>query len=102
MSPPSVPIAVLSIPVTEQIAWSGIERKRLDELPSNPGACGMFGHVEMNDVSPVVMQNLEGVEDSEGRRWHGEQINRRDVLGMILQERPPPLRRRAAVMHHVL
>ena len=50
MSPPPVPIAVLPVRVTDQIAWGGVEWERFGQLLRNPGAGGVCGGVEVDNV----------------------------------------------------
>jgi hypothetical protein len=50
-------ITIDAIPVTQQVAWSGIEWEGFHQLLRCPLGSGVFCCVEVNDFSPVVTQN---------------------------------------------
>jgi hypothetical protein len=47
------------------------------------------GNVEVQNAAPVMGQNQENVKNLEADRGHREEINRDQLLGMILKECPP-------------
>jgi hypothetical protein len=47
-------IAVDAVPVTKQITWRCIPRKRCNELLGGPWRCGVFGDVNMDDATAYV------------------------------------------------
>jgi len=49
------------------------------------------GHVEMQDLAPPVIDREEAVEQAEGDGGHGEEVQCRDRLAMVSQEREPVL-----------
>ena len=102
MSPPSVPTAVLPFPVTDQITWGGVEWERLNQLLGNPGAGGVCGDVEVENVPSVVLENQQDVQHPKSRRGHSKEINRSDLAGMVAEKSSPCLRRRLASPNHVL
>ena len=53
-------------------------------------------NVEVQDATPVVGHDEENVEDAERRRWNHEEVDRDDVLDVVVQERTPTLGRRTA------
>ena len=55
----------------------------------------------MQNATPVMSQNQKHVEDLETDSGHGEEVDGDQLLGVILQECAPGLRRRFAAAHHV-
>ena len=55
----------------------------------------------MQNATPVMGQNQKHVKDLKTDRGHGEEIDGDQLLGVILQECAPGLRRRLAAAHHV-
>jgi hypothetical protein len=47
-------VSVDRIPISDQVSWGRVFRKRLDQLLGRPGSSRMFRDVEMNDLTPVV------------------------------------------------
>src|SRR5262245_29161201 len=52
--PPLKIMSIDRIPVSDQKAWGGVFRKRLDQLLGSPGGGWMLRNVEMNDLTPLV------------------------------------------------
>ena len=77
--------------IKDQIAWCRVVRERLAQLLNHPGARRVLGHVAMQDAPPVMCNDEEAIEDSEGERRHGEEVHRRNRLAMVVQECHPPL-----------
>ena len=74
----------------------------LQQLPRGPHDCLVLCDVDVQNLSPVVAQDDQHRENPESRRRDCEEIKRDDVLGMIIEKRPPGLRRRSRVPNHVL
>ena len=62
----------------------------------------MVGDVEVDDLSPVMSQHDEDVEDAKRDRGDGEEIAGDDVGSVIGQGGSPGLRRRFSGADHVL
>src|SRR6516225_9165301 len=62
----------------------------LTQLQRNPIRAGILGHVEMEDLAPVVIDHEEAVQNPERQRGHGEKVHRRDGSTMIAQKHQPP------------
>jgi len=71
-------------------------------LLGGPFGAGIRGNVEVNDLPPVVTQHDEDVQDTEGHGRNREKVAGRDVGNVIVQKRPPGLRRRFPSADHVL
>src|SRR5665213_553818 len=47
----------------------------------------------MQDASPIMTDDEEAVENTEGQRWNGEEIHCGDSLPMIAEKRKPAFRK---------
>jgi len=61
----------------------------------------MGSHIEVQDAAPVMGQQQKHIENLETNGRHGKEVDGDQLLGMILQEGAPSLRRRFAGAHHV-
>jgi len=43
----------------------------------------------MQDLPPFVADDEKAVQNTERKRWHGEEIHRRNGLAMVSEERQP-------------
>src|SRR5206468_1977635 len=75
------------VSVTDQMAWGLLQPARLDQLPSSPIRGRMLRDIEMHQSAPVVAQHDEHEQDPKGRRGHREEIQRDQILGVILHKR---------------
>src|SRR2546426_3782179 len=82
--------------------WRLLQPACLDQLPSGPPRGRMLGDIEMHQPAPVVAQRHKHQQDPKGRRGHREEIQRDQILGVILQKRAPRLRQRPPRPEHVL
>ena len=81
--------AIDTIAITNQESWRGIVGKRLDHLLCGPRGRWMSRHVEMDDMPPIVTQHDKGEEYAKRGSRDCEEIDRDDVLQVIVQERSP-------------
>src|SRR5260370_32068129 len=96
----SLSIDLVSVP--DQISWGLLQPARLDQLPSGPARGWMLGDIEMHQPAPVVAQHHEHEQDPKGPSGPRQEIQRDQVLGVVLQKPAPPLRRRPPRPEHVL
>ena len=82
--------------IKDQELWSRIVWERLAQLLNDPGTGRMSGHIAMEDTPPVMRDDEEAVEHSEGERWHGEEIHCSDSFTMTAQKDRPSLCRLGA------
>jgi hypothetical protein len=61
------------------------------QLLHNPESMGISRHIEMQDLTPVVADNEKAVQNTERERWDGEEVQRRNCLAMVSEERQPSL-----------
>jgi hypothetical protein len=75
---------------------SYVERERLNQLLGNPGAGGVRRDIEMNDISSVVLEDQQDVQQPECSRGVGEEIDGgkvffvSDILDNLLTETLQP------------
>ena len=79
-------VAVYAIMITDQILRSIVEREGIDDLLCCPCRGWMRRDINVNDPAPIVPEHDEAVEHSEADRVNGEEVDRGDVLYMVLQE----------------
>src|SRR5437870_11538820 len=83
-----------SIAVAQQVARQLGKGKGFPQLLSRPLRGGVGGHIAVQNATPVMGQYQKHVEDLETDRGHGEEVDGDQLLGVILQECAPGLRRR--------
>jgi hypothetical protein len=49
----------------------------------------MTSHIAVQNLPPIVADNEEAVQDSEGQRWHREEIHRSNCFAMVLEKGQP-------------
>ena len=94
-------IAEDSIAVAQQVARQLVKGKGFPQLLSRPLCGRVGGHIEVKNTAPVMGQYQKHVKDMEPDGGHGEEVDGDQLLGVILQECAPGLRRRLAAVHHV-
>ena len=57
----------------------------------------MPGHVEMNHPAPTMGQNYQNEQNPKSRGGHGKEIDRDQIVHVIVEERLPSLRRRSTL-----
>ena len=95
------PDVVDAVAIAQEISRGFVPGKCLHHLLCRPLTRGVFGAVEVDDLAAFVSQHQEYVEDPEGNCGDGEKVDRYEVLGMIVEERPPSLGRWLSMSDHV-
>jgi len=85
-------VAVDAIAIAQEVARCPVIGERLDDLLRSPCRRRRIGYVEVHDLAAILQQDHEHVEQTEGRRRHGEEVDGDKVRDVVLQERPPGLR----------
>ena len=85
-------VAVDAVPIPEEVLRRSVPRERLDDLVRGPFGGRVRGHVEVDDLPPVVQEHDEDIQDPERRRRHREEIAGSDLADVVSQELPPALR----------
>jgi hypothetical protein len=77
--------------IKDEVAGCRVVGKCFPELLNHSLAGRVLGHVAMNDTSPVMRNDEEAVENTEGERWHGEEVHCRNGFAVVAQIGSPPL-----------
>src|SRR6202022_2805029 len=83
--------AVDPIAVPDHMTRSPIPRKCLRDLVCNPFGRRICCDVDRDEVSAVVPDDDEGIEQVETDRWNNEQVHGGNVWRVVAQEGPPSL-----------
>ena len=52
---------------------------------------GIFRHIAMQDLTPVMADDEKAVQNTKRERWDGEKVHRRNGLAVVPEERQPLL-----------
>jgi hypothetical protein len=80
-----------TVPVPQNVLGGLIVREGFDDLLRGPLGSGMVGHIEVNDLAPVVKENDEAIQIAEVDRRDGEKINARNLLRVVGEKGLPGL-----------
>ena len=67
----------------------GVPGKGLGDLARQPGLCGIWGDIEMDDFSSLMAEDDQGVEKLKPCRHDNEHVDGGGVMHVIVQERAP-------------
>src|ERR1035438_3418893 len=59
----------------------------------------MSGHIEVEDLATAVLYHEEAIQQLEGHRRHGKEIERHDHVAVIVKKGEPSLARIAAAQN---
>jgi hypothetical protein len=90
-------VTVDGVPISMQPAGRGAVRECVDHLLRGPRSGRMLRDIEVHDASAVMRQHDRDEQHSARECRHREEIHRRGRREVILEKRPPSLRRRAWV-----
>src|SRR2546425_8308287 len=83
--------AVDGIPVVDEVLGPTAPGRRLQELVPDPGSGRTGGDVEVDQISPLVIDAEEDVEGPEGHGLDHEEVGRPDATKLVRQEGSPAL-----------
>jgi hypothetical protein len=83
----------LRIAIQDDVAVPTCFGEGFTQLLDYPLRIWMSGHVEVQNLPSIVLDNEEAIEELESRRRHGEEVERSDYLAVIRQECQPLLAR---------
>ena len=86
-----VPVDVVTI--AQEIGGRGVVREGVHDLLGGPVGGWMLRHVEVDDAAAMVGEHDEDEEHPQAGRGHREEVERDEILDMVVEERPPGLRR---------
>ena len=95
-------VTIGTVAISQKKTRGFFVRKGVDDLLGGPFGVGMAGHIEVDDLSPVMAEHDEYVQNAEGDRRNGEKIAGNDVGSVIGKERSPRLRGRFPRADHIL
>lgn len=78
-------VAVGAVAITNEKTRRFFVREGVDDLLGGPYGVGISGHVEVNDLAPVVTENDEDVQNAKSRGRNGEEITGGNIGNMIGQ-----------------
>ena len=93
-------VPVDRVGIAEEVGRRGVVREGVHDLLGGPVGSGVFSHVEVDDAPAMVNEHDENEEDAQARGGHCEEIQRDQVPDMVVEERPPGLRRPGAPLRH--
>ena len=83
--------AVDSVAVVDEVFGLASPGSRPDQLPPDPGRGRTRGHVEVDQLTKVVPDEEEDIEDPVVNGVDHQQIGRPDSFELVGEERPPGL-----------
>src|SRR4030088_1164816 len=90
-----------AIAIADQIAGKLLPSAGVRYLVCDPFRGRMRCYSEPYDLSSAMPHDQQTREQTERDCRHDEQIHRGDAVGMIAQERLPPLGRRTSSLNHI-
>ena len=85
----SLKTSVYAIAIAEQETRRCLPRERFGDLLGGPVRGRVLGDVEVDDAAPVVGEHDEDEQDLEGDCGDHEEVDRHEVLHVVLEEGPP-------------
>jgi hypothetical protein len=89
-------LAVDLVTVAKEMARCGVVRESVDDLLSGPVGRRVLGDVEVDDPSAVMSEDDKNKEHAQACGGDGEEVEGDEVPHMVVEERPPRLRRAGA------
>ena len=71
---------VLRVTIQDEEPGCRLVRKRLSQLLHDPATGGMMGDVEMEKASPIMTDDEEAVQETEGERGYRKQVHGGRIL----------------------
>src|SRR5215470_3938493 len=84
-------LTIDSISIAQQISRRGIKRKGFEHLLRRPFRRWTSCDVEVHDASSIVCEDNKNEEDLEPNGVDSEEVDRRELRNVILEERSPRL-----------
>jgi hypothetical protein len=72
------------IAIPEQIAWRRVFRKRLKDLSRRPDRRRVRSDIEVDNLSSIMKQDDETVQDTKWHRVDSEEIDGRNLLSPLV------------------
>ncbi len=101
-SPRANDISVDTVAISDEESWCFIEGQGFGKLLRRPPACRVCRCIEVYDAAPIETEDDEAVEDAVRHSWHSKEVDRGDVVAMVLDKRLPGLWARGRSTNPVL
>src|SRR5260370_8808048 len=92
---------IRGVSIPNEISRRVVPRERLGDLARDPLRGWVCRHAKRHPKPPSVAHNDKTIQNLECDRRHDKEVDRRDAVDVIAEERPPPLRRCPRVSAHV-
>src|SRR5262245_27565322 len=89
------------ISIAQQISRCRIERKGFEHLLGGPFSRRMRRDVEVDNPASIVSENDKNKQNFKPNRVDGKEVDGSELRNMIIEERPPRLRRLLRTSDHV-
>ncbi len=93
--------AVNGIPISKQILWTSIIRKRFSYLLHRPFCRWMFRHIKVNNFPAIMGKHYKAKEDSKRNRGYGKEVHSCGVSHMVFDKCSPCLGGRFRRLYHI-
>src|SRR6201997_1927625 len=92
---------IRGVSIPNEISRGVVPRERLGDLARDPLGGWVCRHAKRHPKSSSVAHNDKTIQNLECDRRQDKEVDRRDVVGVIAEKRPPALRRWPRVAAHV-
>ena len=79
----------LRVPVEDQEPVRLFEFPSFAHLQDNPQGVWLTGYIAMQNLTPIMADDKETVQDAKRQRWYGEKVHGSDGFAMIAQKSQP-------------
>src|SRR5665811_2228415 len=92
---------VRSVPIPNEVSRRLVPRESLGDLARDPLRSRVFRHAKRQPNSSSMPYDDKTIKHPERDRWKGKKVDRRNAIRMIVQKRPPALRRWQLAAAHI-
>jgi hypothetical protein len=78
----------LRVAVEDEEPLRLVESPSFAQLQYDPQSVWLTGHIAVQNLPPVVANDKEAVQNSEGQGRHGEEIHGSDCFAMVPEKKP--------------
>ena len=86
-------VSVFSVAVHDNVSRCGIKWTGFSDLLHDPSCGGMIGNGAMHDLSSVVADEKEDIQQSKGNVRHGEEVDSGNGVAVVFQKGEPLFQR---------
>src|SRR5665648_141112 len=92
---------IRGVPIPNEISRRMVPRERLGDLARDPLRGWVCRHTKRHQKSSSVSYDDKTIQNLECDRRQDKKVDRRDAIGMVVEKRPPALRRRPPAAAHI-